>query len=501
MANGTQTIDYDALAKQAGALNSQPGNVDYAALAKQAGAVDSQPPSPSWWDRIKNEFGRSDLAQQGRASFDAKQGNVGMPGSFEGHPENIGEYIPASVGEMAGGVKDIAQGNIARGGHRIIGGAGNALLPVAPFAAAGAPGLFVRGVAGGLAGSKLAQSGAEALGANPDQSDLAGDVGGLVGGGLATSRIPGRVASRAALLGKTPEEAYQSALKPSTTLSEAERAQVVNTGLQENIPVSKGGLEKLGGLIDDLNKQISDTVASDPNRPINKFAATSRLAGTAKRFATQVNPTSDLNAISESGNEFLATQPNEIPAADAQALKQGTYRALGDKAYGELKGASIEAQKALARGLKDELANAFPELSDLNARDSRALDLQDELERAVNRIGNHQLLGIGTPIAAGAAKAVTGSNKLAAVAGVMKAVLDNPNVKSRLAIALSRSGVGQRAIQSRIAGYTGALAAVSQGDAQQTTPAPVVGSSRFRTNGDIFDDQTMGQYEQDHRRF
>ena len=52
MANGTQTIDYAALAKQAGAISSQPppqaaGNVDYAALAKQAGAIDSQPAPPA----------------------------------------------------------------------------------------------------------------------------------------------------------------------------------------------------------------------------------------------------------------------------------------------------------------------------------------------------------------------------------------------------------------------------------------------------------------------
>ena len=42
------TIDYAALAKQAGALSSQPappsGNVDYVALAKQAGSVGYQPP-------------------------------------------------------------------------------------------------------------------------------------------------------------------------------------------------------------------------------------------------------------------------------------------------------------------------------------------------------------------------------------------------------------------------------------------------------------------------
>jgi hypothetical protein len=48
MPDGTQTIDYSALAKQAGAISSQPaGDVDYAALAKQAGAMSSAPPMPS----------------------------------------------------------------------------------------------------------------------------------------------------------------------------------------------------------------------------------------------------------------------------------------------------------------------------------------------------------------------------------------------------------------------------------------------------------------------
>lgn len=469
MSDGTQ-VDYEALAKQSGAISSQRagGNVDYAALAKRAGATDSQPstqPAPSIWQRIKNEFTRNDLAQQGRASYEAKHGNVGTPGSSEGAglAEGLGGYVESGPGEIGGGVADISRGNVTRGAHRVISGTGTTLLPVAALTVPAAPVLAARGLAGGLLGSKLARSGAEGFGATPDQADLAGDVGGLLGGGVATSKVPARLASRTLLLGRSPQEAYQSALKPSTTLSQTERAAVVNTGLQEKIPVSKAGLEKIGGLIDELNDQISGTIASDPTRPVNKFSVTSRLGGTSKRFATQVNPESDLNAVSESGNEFLRNQPGEIPAQTAQALKQGTYRALGDKAYGELKGASIEAQKALARGLKDELARQFPELSGLNAREGGLLDLQDALERAVNRIGNHQLVGIGTPLASAGVKAATGSNKLAAAAGIFKAVLDNPNVKSRLAYSLKTSGVADPA--SRIAGYSSALGAMALSDA------------------------------------
>src|SRR5713226_4802715 len=84
---------------------------------------------PSLWNRIKSALApRDSMSMPGAA-----RPTGSMPGSFEGHPENVGEYIPASAGEMYGGAKDIAQGNIARGGHRVLQGAGNATLPALPF--------------------------------------------------------------------------------------------------------------------------------------------------------------------------------------------------------------------------------------------------------------------------------------------------------------------------------------------------------------------------------
>ena len=262
---------------------------------------------------------------------------------------------------------------------------------------------------------------------------------------------------------------YQSALKPSTTLGAQKTAQIVQTGLDNAIPVSQAGIEKLGSLIDDVNQKIADTIAANPSAPINKFKVASRLGDTAQKFATQVSPTSDLNAISDVGNDFLATQPGNIPASQAQALKQGTYQQLAGRSYGELKGATIEAQKALARGLKEELVTQFPELGDLNAQDSKFLQLDPILERAVSRIGNHQLLGIGTPIAGGAAKAVTGSNAVAATVGALKAVVDNPAIKSRLAIAISKSGVPMAQASARVAAYSAALAQAAY-SANNTNP-------------------------------
>ena len=279
---------------------------------------------------------------------------------------------------------------------------------------------------------------------------------------------------RTVLLGDTPEVAYERAMKPSPAIDAGDRAAMVQTGLQNAIPVSKAGAQKLSDLIDDLNSKIKDTIAQDPNRPIDPNAVAQRLDQTKARFANQVVAQPDLNAIDAQGAQFLRergapvdVQGNitgpapSMPAAQAQAMKQGTYQVLGGK-YGEQGSAVVEAQKGLARGLKEEIATQFPEIGNLNAAESRLLDLQPVLERAVNRISNHQVIGIGTPVAGAAATAMTGSTGIGQVAMVAKAILDNPNVKSRLAIAVSKGGkIPYSDALARVQSYATALGSAS----------------------------------------
>ncbi len=185
-----------------------------------------------------------------------------------------------------------------------------------------------------------------------------------------------------------------------------------------------------------------------------------------------MSPSSDLAAIAKVGNDFLDTAPGQIPAAQAQSLKVGTYQQIAAK-YGEMGTATIEAQKGLALGLKDELAKAFPELSTLNAKDGALLDLQPALERAVQRTSNHQLLGIGTPIAGASAAVATGSAPLGVAAGLMKAIVDNPAVKSRLAFAIARAskgGVSFPAAMTRIGAYSAALGNAAQSGQTEQQP-------------------------------
>jgi hypothetical protein len=279
-------------------------------------------------------------------------------------------------------------------------------------------------------------------------------------------------------LAPVAEHMYQNSLKPSTTNTPAENLRMVRTGLESGTPVSEAGAAKLTGLIRDLDTKIEAEIAANPNAPINKFRVASRLNSPAGRFTQQVAPDADLQHIGDVGNEFLGSQPGTITAEDAQALKKGTYRSVSDRAYGEVATARLEAEKALARGLKEELEAHFPELKKLNAEQARYLDLRGELEKAVNRAANRQTLParLGGPAASfitgGIADTMFGHEAgvgVGAATYVLKTILDDPAMQSRLAIGISKASgkrIPYEAAHWRVQQYVNALAQSQEADSK-----------------------------------
>jgi hypothetical protein len=79
------------------------------------------------------------------------------------------------------------------------------------------------------------------------------------------------------------------------------------------------------------------------------------------------------------------------------------------------------------------------------------------------------MVGIGTPLAAAGAKAITRSSGAAGIAGMLKAVVDDPFVKSKLAIALNKASKGQMTLPNAVAkvgAYSNALGSAAN------SPAP-----------------------------
>lgn len=196
----------------------------------------------------------------------------------------------------------------------------------------------------------------------------------------------------------------QSSLKPSLKALKTGKAEsAVETLLDEGITISKGGVEKLHGKIDDINDAVTAKLKDNPSTIEAYKVVRGRLDELRDRVMKQVNPSSDLATVEKAMNEFLnhplLRQTGEIPVGLAQEMKQATYRSLGGKSYGELKGADTEVQKTLARGLKEEIGNAVPGISELNAHESKLIEALQLAEHRVLQSGNKDVGGLAWLIA------------------------------------------------------------------------------------------------------
>jgi hypothetical protein len=203
----------------------------------------------------------------------------GMPGASEGAglAEPLGQYTENVARGVGGGAKDIAQGNVARGAHKVIGGVGEALTPALPFAAAGAPlatlGALGGGQAGGMAGKKIA----ETAGATPDQAAVAGDIGNIAGG-FAGGAL-GHMGQRS-LPGATFERAKAGFRDVASTANPA----VVDTSVPGNTALEIQKMAASGG---SQPKVIRDFVTrvTDPNKGPLTFEEARKFYTNASRLS------------------------------------------------------------------------------------------------------------------------------------------------------------------------------------------------------------------------
>ena len=201
------------------------------------------------------------------------------------------------------------------------------------------------------------------------------------------------------LLKEGGRKLMQSAVKPTISdLRSGDAANAIETMLQQGYSPTKGGVEAMKEKIAQLGDEIKQVIADSP-ATVNKNAVANRLNTALSKFSQQVNPQSDLKAIESAWTEFLnhplLAGNSEIPVQVAQALKQGTYQQLGDKPYGELSGAATEAQKQLARGLKEEISAAVPAVAPLNKAQGELLNAKDIAERRALMEGNKNPIGLG----------------------------------------------------------------------------------------------------------
>lgn len=256
----------------------------------------------------------------------------------------------------------------------------------------GVPGAALGGAAGEAARQLVNR--AEGKPAPQTSLDAAKGIGvqGVVQGAAeGVGKLAGMAATKAA------PWLMQSALKPTQTLLKnygTTAPKVVQTLLDEGVNVSAGGLRELGDLLSFTNKQIADKVAS-ARALVDKGSVLGRVGSTYDRFGAGLDARSAATAITGEG-EKLIDHPNvtgdTMTVQQAQSMKQAIYREVKD-AYGQISKPAVEAKKAIARGLKEEIASAVPGVTELNAKDSRLMAANDAVARRVTVAGNRDPVG------------------------------------------------------------------------------------------------------------
>jgi hypothetical protein len=289
--------------------------------------------------------------------------------------------------------------------------------------------------------------GAEQSGGDPVATGVSGAMG-------AAGPIIGGVAD--AIANKLPARLYKSALQPTRTMLE-DNPGMIDAGLQARLPVSPGSLSKIHDAIQDLRDDINSgvTTGSQAGATVDPNRVTDALDELHGMYQNSANPNlgGGVKAIEKVKADFLKAHAGGMPLDDAQQMKINTHTLLRD-AYGDMKGAEVEATKHLARGLKEQIETVFPEIAGMNEKQSTLMGLDDAMSRAVWRMENRDMLPMGAGVAALGGHAIAGG--AGAVTGAVAKALDIPELKSRLALALTSRGVKKAAqlINDRIAQMT-----------------------------------------------
>jgi hypothetical protein len=194
-------------------------------------------------------------------------------------------------------------------------------------------------------------------------------------------------------------------------------------------------------LLDNLISKIPPDTPSTITREIGTIdtaEAAKRIEGLKEFYSKLPAKTAEKYITELNKLQYELASDGFITPERAQEMKKTIYR-LNRKHYGELKSAEIEAHKAFARGIKEELVKKNPTLSNLNARDSALINLEEIVEHSLSRIRNYDIIRLADTVMAGVG-GIVGGYPGAVGSTIAKQIIDTPRMKAALGKALAKAG-------------------------------------------------------------
>lgn len=229
-------------------------------------------------------------------------------------------------------------------------------------------------------GGKAALEGGAAASVTALQSG--GDAEATKDAGLISAAFPLASKLLSSSLGKVPESAWSSILKRTSTQVAKNPnlpEQASQTGLTA---LSKEGLaKKAGSMIQGIETQLDD-ILSNSKGSVNTSDVVKHLDALKESYANIPGESHAVDVVENVKNEMLA-KGEKMSAQDANQLKRDIYGVIS-KSYG--KGlmeipAKQEAQKTLARGLKEEIAKVEPKVIPLNQQQGVYIQIKKAIDR------------------------------------------------------------------------------------------------------------------------
>lgn len=235
---------------------------------------------------------------------------------------------------------------------------------------------------------------------------------------------------------------YESAAKWSTTLKPEERAAITETALKNQIPLDYSGLGKVQSKLTDLGDKMDSLIinATDKNIKIPATKVLDSLKDVKKQSGGfKIEAAQDIKEINDIEKQFKTyLKQNKITSVTPQQLqdfKADAYKRIDfGRAPEKPSVAKEEAYRAMAGSARESLEGFMPELRDINAQYGALRELQPNLQKAVGRIENRDLMGLGATAKTGAGGALGGIP--GALVGFGQSLLDNPKIKGKAALEL-----------------------------------------------------------------
>ena len=235
---------------------------------------------------------------------------------------------------------------------------------------------------------------------------------------------------------------YESAAKWSTKLGPEERAAITETALKNQIPLTYEGLGKVQSKLSDLGNQMDTLItnATDQNIKIPATKVLESLKDVKKQSGGfKIEAAQDIKEINNIEKQFKDyLKKNKITSVTPQQLqefKADAYKRIDfGRAPEKPSLAKEQAYRSMAESARTSLEGFMPELKAINAQYGSLKELQPNLQKAVGRIENRDLMGLGATAKTGAGGALGGIP--GAVIGFGQSLLDSPKIKGKAALEL-----------------------------------------------------------------